>query len=216
MKPATERALEIAFLLLAWLWAATLLAQEIRRPAGRRIPILATSTPTPTTTATPTPTPGPCDHCPDPESFTCQMWPNLCFQCWEDCGEPIATHTPTPTPAPTRTPTPPPTPTPNGPACELVSPAGGTVYLVAYYEHESSTSGTRYQFQTAPVAIPPGSTARPCPCQGHPVGFRWYSSDGSILKTCGDTSTKHLHIFSDGFESGDLGKWTTQKKDIEQ
>lgn len=207
-------ALVAAALLAAGLIAAPLLADDppelIRRPTGRYSPALATATPTatPATTATATPTPDPCDACPDPESFSCLMWPNICFQCWEDCGSPIATHTPTPPPTPTKTPTPPPTPTPHGPACELELPVGGTVYLVAFYEHESSTSGTRYHYQTAPVAVDPGSTIRPCPCQGSPVGFKWYAAGGTLLKSCGDTSTAHWHIFSDGFETGNTGRWS--------
>ena len=175
--------------------------QDILRPTGRMAP----GTPAPTPTVTPTP--DPCADCPEPDGFSCAMWPMVCYQCWEDCGRPIATPTVTPTPTKTPTPTPPPTPTPQGPACELLLPSGGVVYMVAYYLHESSVSGTRYSFQTVPVGVVPGSTLRPCPCEGHPVGFEWYTSDGVLLKSCGDTSTKHWHIFSDGFESGDLEAW---------
>jgi hypothetical protein len=206
----------LAFLIVGM--ALNLNAQETRQPSGRRIPALATETPTitptitptPTVTPTITPTPDPCADCPPPESPVCQMWPLMCFQCWEDCGQPIATHTPTPIPTATRTPTPPPTPTPQGPACALPLPSGGTIYLVAFYEHESDAQGTRYSFQTAPVWVAPGSTARPCPCEGYPVGFQWYTSDGVLLKSCGDVTTKHWHLFSDGFETGDVSKWMVE------
>jgi hypothetical protein len=82
------------------------------------------------------------------------------------------------------------------------------VYLVAFYEHESNVSGVRYSFQTAPVSVGPGQTVRPCPCEGHPVGFKWYTSTGTLIKECGDTSTQHIRIFFDGFESGDTGAWS--------
>ena len=147
----------------------------------------------------------PCAACPDPDSFTCQMWPATCYQCWEDCGSPIAT--PTVTPTPTNTP-PPPTPTPHGPTCELRLPGSGLVYLTAYYKHESSTQGTRYTFETTSKELRPGEVARPCPCEGTPVGFTWsFTTTGKPFMECGDTGWKHWHIFSDGFESGDLEAW---------
>ena len=176
---------------------SSLPGQEVHRPTGRLIP----------GEVTPTPTPDPCAACSDPDSFTCQAWPLACYQCWEDCGSPIATHTPTPPPVPTRTPTPPPTPTPQGPACALPVSSGAEVYLVAYYLHESNVQGVRYSHQTEPASVAPGAIISPCPCQGHPVGFKWYTSWGVLLKTCGDTSTRHWHIFSDGFESGNLEEW---------
>ena len=169
-------------------------AQEVLRPTGRMVP----------GSTTPTPTPDPCAACPDPDSFSCQMWPLICQQCWEDCGSPIAT----PTPTPTRTPTPPPpTPTPQGPACELRPQDERVVYLVAFYLHESKVQGTRYSYRTDPILVAPQTVLRPCPCQGHPVGCKWYTSSGELIKSCGDTSTKHWHIFSDGFESGGLEEW---------
>lgn len=68
-------------------------------------------TPTRTPTITPTPDPSnPCPQCPDPLGFSCQMWPQMCYQCWSDCGHPLATPTPTRTATP-RPPTA--TPTPN-------------------------------------------------------------------------------------------------------
>jgi hypothetical protein len=198
---------------------------QVRRPTGRRIPGIATMTPTvtptltptltptvtptltPTATHTPTPDLDPCSGCPDPHGVICRLWPEVCYQCWEDCGDPIATHTPTPVPT-ALPPTPTPTPTPpQWPPCELFLEDAGVIYMVAYYEHESSVQGTRYSFRTANKWVPDFTTVNPCPCEGHPVGFRWYASGGYLLKECGDTSTQHWHVFSDGFESGDLGAW---------
>lgn len=184
----------------------TVAAQEIRRPRARRIPGVATetTTPTQTPTATPTPDPDPCAACPDPDSFSCTIAWSICVQCWEDCGQPIATPTPTPTE------TPPPTPTPNGPACEIIFPTQADIYLVAFYAHESTTRGTRYTHQTAPASVPPGSTVRPCPCEGYPIGFEWRAvNDNRILKSCGDTSSIFSYLFADGFESGDVEKWSS-------
>ena len=187
-------------------------AQELpppRHPTGRVIALSETFTPTPTPTPTQTPTitptPDPCDGCPEPGGTICEMWPDACYACWEACGHPIATHTPTPIPTATRTPTPPPTPTPQGPECPLILPVGGTVYLVAFYEH-TIDDDTRYSYQTTTVSVPPGFTARPCPCEGYPVGFKWFNGSGVLLKSCGDT-IKNLDIFEDGFESGDWGEW---------
>jgi hypothetical protein len=70
-------------------------------------PIEPTATPTPVTpTPTPTPEPGDCSHCPAPGSIGCVISYSVCVQCWEDCGQPIATPTPRDTPTPTPTPTP--------------------------------------------------------------------------------------------------------------
>ena len=187
---------------------------QVLRPTGRRIPGIATFTPTMTPTATPTPTitptpdPDPCAGCPPPDSFACQAWPEVCYACWENCGEPIATHTPTPVPT-ALPPTPTPTPTPpQWPPCPLFLVNNGSVYMVAYYEHESNVNGVRYSFRTANRWFPAGTTVRPGPCEGHPVGFGWYFSGGYLIKECGDTNTSYWHGFSDGFESGDLRAWT--------
>ena len=186
--------------------------QEVRRPSGRAIPgptWTPTATLTPTPTPTPTPEPDPCSGCMEPGSYWCEMLPEICYQCWEDCGNPQATPTPTRTSTPTRTPTPQATPTPNGPACELSAPSGA-IYLVAYYAHESEVRGVRYSYKTAPVTYRPGRTVKPCPCQGFPIGFEWFTVAGAVLKSCGDTSTAHWHshIFSDGFETGDTDRWS--------
>ena len=81
------------------------------------------------------------------------------------------------------------------------------MYLVAFYEH-TIDDDTRYSYQTVSVIADSGMTLRPCrpPCEGHPVGFAWFSGDGVLLKLCGDT-VKNLAIFKDGFESGDSGEW---------
>ena len=200
-------------LLLVLFVVSGLRGQEIIRPTGRRISGLVALTPTPTTTPTPTitptitPTPDPCDECPEPGGTICEMWPEACYACWEDCGSPIATHTPTYTPTLVATYTPTPTPTPQGPACPLILPTGGTVYLVAFYLH-TIDDDTRYSYQTLSIVVPPGMTARPCrpPCEGIPVGFKWFNGSGVLLKSCGDT-IKNLDIFKDGFESGDWGEW---------
>lgn len=178
-------------LLLILSVTSSLSAQEIRRPTGRMAPGEA----------------DPCAACPAPDSFTCQAWPMACYQCWEDCGSPIATHTPTPLPTRTPTPPPPPTPTPNGPACELGLPNGGSVYLIAFYLHESEQRGVRYSYRTASISVSPGSLLRPCPCEGHPVGFEWHTADGRLLGSCGDTATEIEAIFEDGFETGNTKAW---------
>ena len=191
--------------LLLILLVAGLPGQQVLRPTGR----VAPSEGTPSATPTPTPTPDPCAGCPDPDSFTCAMWPHVCYQCWEDCGQPIATRTPTPLPTRTPTPQPTPTPTPNGPACELSLPGGGAVYLVGFYLHESEKQlKTRYTFQTAPVSVGPGALLRPCPCEGFPVGFKWYTADGRLIRACGDTATILPFIFEDGFETGTIDRWS--------
>jgi len=137
------------------------------------------------------------------------MYPEICYACWDECGNPQATPTPTRTPTRTPTVTPPPTPTPNGPACELSLPNGGTVVLEAFYAHEAEGGGRRYTFRTSPQTVPPGSLVRPCPCEGYPIGFRWYLAEGGTpLKSCGDTSTVYALIFSHGFEGGSTQGWS--------
>lgn len=102
------------------------------------------------------------------------------MQCWEECGSPIATATPTPTQTPT------PTPTPVGPEC-IALMGGGSVTLVAVYEHEI-TEDVRYTYMAGPKSIPPGSwELRPSDVEGTPVGYEWYV-DGLLWKSCGDTS----------------------------
>lgn len=172
--------------------------QEIHRPTGR----VAPGTPAPT--ATPSPTPDPCAACPAPDSFTCQMWPLICYQCWEDCGHPIATPTPTPTATP---PPPTATPTPQGPECILTTPSTGTYQLFASYLHEDEEEHGLRWVSKPKVTVPFGVTLRPCPCEGIPVGFRWVSSLIGTIKECGDTGTVFPFIFSDGFESGNLEAW---------
>ena len=181
-------------------------AQEvIRRPTRRVVtgPTTPTPTPTQTPTATPTPTPtvtpGPCDHCPDPDSFTCAISWAYCVQCWEDCGQPIAT----PTPTPTRTP--PPTPTPVGPECVLLS-GGGSVTLMVIYAHEAAED-VRYVYVAGPESVPPGSILRPSEVEGTPIGYEWYV-DGVLWKSCGDTDRRHPVIFADGFETGTTERWS--------
>jgi len=208
---------------------------QVRTVTGTRIPgptwtptptptLTPTSTPTPTITATRTPTrtpdPDPCSECPDPDGYVCGLNYPACIACWEDCGQPFAT----PTPTPTRTPTAPaPTPTPNGPECILRSPLSSkAVQLVAIYAHESPVFGVRYTFTTPSDLMDPGDVARPCPCEGHPVGFEWYNANtGSLLKVCGDTSRVYPRsptptptpvpdvIFSDGFETGTTARWSS-------
>ena len=192
-----------------------------RRASGRLAPGPdSTATPTPTIT----PTPDPCAACPDPDGFSCQMWPVMCYACWEQCGRPIATPTPTRTPTRTKTPTPPPptpTPTPNGPPCALHATKGENVYLIAFYAHESPTLGKRYTFTTPAMWIPAGYQANPCPCEGRPIGFEWrIAATDELLLGCGDTSHVYprsptptptpppFELFRDGFESGDTGRWS--------
>lgn len=86
--------------------------EECGQPMNTPTPGPPTNTPTKTPTPgapTPTPTsvPGDCDDCPLPGTIGCEISPPACYQCWEDCGEPLPTRTPTPTPTITPTPTPP-------------------------------------------------------------------------------------------------------------
>jgi len=103
--------------------------QEMNPGATTPTPIPPTATPRPpTATPTATPTPAdPCAHCPALDSWSCQMWPDTCTQCWDACGGgPVGTptRTPTRTKTPTRTPTGiPPTNTPN-PSCDQCPPYG--------------------------------------------------------------------------------------------
>lgn len=167
---------------------------QVRRPSGR-------VEPGPTWTPTPV---DPCAHCPPPESVGCWINYEACVDCWEECGQPIAT------PTPTRTPTPAATPTPNGPVCELRLGSSKMVYLIVTYAHESpTTSNIRYRVITGSQLISPGQVVRPCPCQGHPIGFAWHDArtDDLLLK-CGDVRQGFGPlIFADGFETGDTSKW---------
>lgn len=83
-------------------------------PVDTPTPPVATETPIPPPVYTFTPTPDPCADCPIPGTIWCDMYPEVCAQCWEDCGQPMSTPTPgPPTNTPTKTPTPgAPTPTP--------------------------------------------------------------------------------------------------------
>ena len=162
---------------------------------------VVTPTPTrpPTRTPTPTSAPGDCSHCPDPEGMVCAYNYPLCVQCWADCGSPIATPTPVPpTPTPTQTPT-------RVSGCWFTS-TGGTVTMVAFYAHESTTPGVRYTYQTPPQTVPAGSVVEPGTAQGHPVGFEFYF-DGALTMSCGD-ARRGYPLFKDGFESGDYRAWT--------
>ena len=161
-------------------------------------------------TPTPTPTPDPCEHCPDPESPGCWLNWDYCVQCWEDCGQPIATPTPTPTRTPTVTPTPTPTPTPlPGPPCPLSVDCPRSVYLVAVYAHEKDAC--RYRYTTGARQLIPGETARPGPYEGHPIGFEWHDGNNdNLIKSCGDTARACTGpIFEDGFESGNTAAWSS-------
>lgn len=160
-----------------------------------------------------TPTPTPCAGCPDPSSFSCQAWPQVCYDCWSGCGQPIATHTPTPTATPVITPTPTPRPTAAGPPCTITPTTAGMVYLIAYWQHEhEGEKCKRWTYETFAEPIPAGWTAYPDDrTEGIPVGYQWYDAvDGRLLKSCGDTSMEYPcpGIFSDGFESGDTSKWS--------
>jgi hypothetical protein len=213
-----------------WLLALVVLT-AVKTVSGQEEPLRPSDRAIPGATYTPTPEPDQCSECPVPGSFPCEMWPEWCYQCWADCGDPQASPTPTPPPTPTATATPPATPTPNGPTCELYLPAGGTIYLVVYYEHESERLGEAYSYTVGPTAISgvkttpakvlPGSLVRPCPCEGHPVGFSWHdNTSGAVLKRCGITETVYPPtptptpgpelIFRDGFETGDTSRWTRE------
>jgi hypothetical protein len=82
---------------------------------------------------------------------------------------------------------------------------GGTVVLVVIYDHESAP-GVRYTYTVGPRPVPSTSTLRPSEVEGEPIGYEWWVN-GSIIKSCGDTSREYTKIFSDGFESGDFRAW---------
>jgi hypothetical protein len=189
--------------------ASSLSGQEIHRPAGRMIP----------GEVTPSPAPDPCDACPDPDSFTCAMWPEVCYRCWEDCGSPIAT----PTPTPTRTPTPTPTLAPG--ECRFSLPVDPghpkEVYAVGYYLHESETPGVRYR-SNPPLTYDKDANTLSAAHIGRPVAVEWYArlrgvGEYQVVSTCGvvpplaipptPTPTPSF-IFKDGFESGNTKAWS--------
>jgi len=205
---------------MIWLMLFALLAPQevppIRRPSGRVGGPTSTPTETPTATSTPTPTPtptaaGPCDHCPDPDSFACTISWASCVKCWADCGQPIATPTPIP---PTRTPTRTPTPTLGPGECRFrldASPAQPKeVYAVAYYLHESEDEpGTIWRAN--PPLVREGNRLR-ADTQGNPVAVEWYVSaagagEYELVSTCGVVPPTDFPLFADGFESGDTGRW---------
>ena len=82
--------------------------------------------------------------------------------------------------------------------------------MVAIYAHESTTKGVRYTYQTNTETVIAGSIVSPCPCEGFPIGFEWYSGE-VMLRGCGDTGRVFASIFADGFESGDFRAWTEVK-----
>jgi hypothetical protein len=102
------------------------------------------------------------------------------------------------------------------PECELRSTAAATIYLVAIYAHEAGP-GMRYTYQTPVMVLEPGYVARPCPCEGYPIGFEWHmvppefeKSTPVLVKSCGDTSRVYPFIFKDGFDGGDTSQWSKE------
>jgi len=103
------------------------------------------------------------------------------------------------------------------PECPLSVDSAATIYMVAIYAHEDAARpGMRYTFQAPPQTLEPGSVARPCPCEGYPIGFEWYhvapefsKSVDVLVKSCGDTSRVYPFIFKDGFESGTTARWSS-------
>lgn len=101
------------------------------------------------------------------------------------------------------------------PQCELRATSAATIYAVAVYAHEDAARpGMRYTYQTPPQTLEPGYVARPCPCEGYPIGFEWYmvppefeKSTPVLVKSCGDTGRVYPFIFKDGFEGGDTSQW---------
>lgn len=189
---------------------------QVRTATGTRIPG-PTWTPTPTPTMTPAP--DPCASCPDPASFSCQAWPAACYQCWADCGQPMATPTPTRTPTRTATPIPTATPTPVGPPCVLHTIGPGRVFLVAVWLHQEA-GAKRYTYTAESRDVPAGPYRCDPAAEGLPVGYEWWDANsGELLKSCGDTGRAYPVtpsptpipapdvVFVDGFETGTTEKW---------
>jgi hypothetical protein len=84
------------------------------------------------------------------------------------------------------------------------------VYAIAYYLHESEDQGVRYRAN--PPLVREGDILRAA-TEGNPVAIEWYArlqgiGEYQVVSTCGvKPPLVFEHIFSDGFESGDLGAW---------
>jgi hypothetical protein len=163
------------------------------------------------------------------------MWPDLCYQCWEDCGQPIAT--PTPTPIPTITPTPTPTPNPytancsseihEVEACDLLVMGRKQVRSKIYWVHQAEEGEPPYTATTDWAVfentIIPIIVKRSCP-----VAAEWHIAseitpdpqDWAVVQLCGaipppptpTPTPSSSFIFKDGFESGNTDAWSAVKK----
>ena len=101
--------------------------------------------------------------------------------------------------------------------CQATVTGSVEIYAVAYYLHEDPANpGHRYTFTTG-VEVHTNETVY-AEAEGIPVAIEWYSRPyGGISKaeaefelgiTCGEVPDPVFpFIFSDGFESGDLGAW---------
>ncbi|RLE28272.1 MAG: hypothetical protein DRJ65_00145 [Acidobacteria bacterium] len=89
--------------------------------------------------------------------------------------------------------------------CPLDIPAGlHSVRLTSYYGHQSP-QGPPHLWQSEAVETIPGPCSVSADSEGHPIGHQWWI-DGTLAETCGD-----LPLFSDGFESGSIERWTTAR-----
>lgn len=83
-----------------------------------------------------------------------------------------------------------------------------------YYLHENPP-GERHIYTTPTITVT-NSTVTITDIEGYPVAVRWYvrsraGDEFHLVKTCGEVPDPiFLAIFSDGFESGDTGRWSLE------
>ena len=100
--------------------------------------------------------------------------------------------------------------------CPLTVTEGvATIYAEVIYAHEDPANpGWRYTYTTEAQVITEGHTAH-LQAEGHPIGCEWYYQQPEfqkakvLIKQCGDTRRVFPNIFADGFESGDVLKWSS-------
>jgi hypothetical protein len=107
------------------------------------------------------------------------------------------------------------------PAPECPATVVGTVeiYLTAHYLHEHPRG--LYWVYTTPTRIITDEVLAITDVDGTPVGYRWWArpygtvskadAEFEMVKECGEIPVQpYPFIFSDGFESGDTRRWSSQ------
>ena len=88
--------------------------------------------------------------------------------------------------------------------CSYTMTRSTYAHIKVYYLHEQP-EGLRYVYTSSPELLQ--ARTHYIHAQGHPVAFEWHV-EGRLVKTCGEIPDPVSSlIFSDGFESGDLGRW---------